>query len=142
MTQPSKVYRLHCEICGYTSITRNLDACGLHKFNQVPVITGTPKFDTTVKKIVTPDPRKRTAKLKCPSCGRLITPVPISDVQAIANEQRRQEDIQKKRQEKADEANLMDQALKNFEGKKLETSSESDQMDKILKNFDDKQKIE
>jgi rubredoxin len=69
-----KLYRLYCEICGYSRWSDGTDIDGLVNYDRSPIQTALPKYDPKLKKITQKDFYKLPKQFKCPQCGRLITP--------------------------------------------------------------------
>ena len=67
-----KRYLIYCEICNHKQYTDGSD-----KFIEVltaPIPREIPYIDPLTKKMVKPTPKPQSKKIKCPNCGRAITP--------------------------------------------------------------------
>jgi len=73
----SKKYLIYCEICNYKQYTD-----GSEKFNelkQAAIPKEIPYIDPITKKITRPVSQEQPKKIKCPGCGRAITPKKVKN---------------------------------------------------------------
>ena len=74
----NKLYRLYCETCSYNKVTDGTDI-NLVEFKTSPVQGSFIKTMLDGKEVITN--RKvinQTKRVKCPQCGRVITPKPVT----------------------------------------------------------------
>jgi len=68
----SKYYRLHCEICGYNTITDGTNM-NLVEYKRSKVQKEIPRLDPATNKTIPSTWLTLPKKYKCPKCGRLIS---------------------------------------------------------------------
>lgn len=68
-----KYYRLHCEICGYNSVTDGSNT-NLVEYKRSKIQKEIPKLDPSTGKTVESTWLNLPKKYKCPKCGRLLSP--------------------------------------------------------------------
>lgn len=65
-------YLIYCEICNHKQYTDGSDS--FYEIKSSPIPQGEPYVDPFTKKVVKPVPKAQMKKIKCPGCGRGVTP--------------------------------------------------------------------
>lgn len=86
MKKMTNSYILYCEICNWKKITDGSDIGDMYEYHTSQIPGGTPKLDSTSKKILQPKSRTQLRKFRCQNCGRQLTP---KKIQRINDEQDR-----------------------------------------------------
>ena len=67
-----KKYIIYCEICSHKQYTDGSD--DFVEIKTAPIPQGIPYIDPLTKKTVKPVAKAQMKKIKCPGCGRGVTP--------------------------------------------------------------------
>lgn len=83
--EPTKFYRLYCEICGYCKVTDGVDV-KLVEYQRSKIQGHIPILDQASGKTIISELKSLPKKYKCPQCGRLIGARSVKEVELKKDE--------------------------------------------------------